>query len=107
MTTLEHRAPPLTREPAWWGMLLLIATLGSAGLATVLGGRIGRMSPDHSAFTVYLRGTALLVAASYVPVLGWFLLFPVQLFAGVGAGVAVLRRGAALEPEAQSQGYQL
>lgn len=26
MTTLEHRAPPLTREPAWWGMLLLIAT---------------------------------------------------------------------------------
>ena len=26
MTTLAHRAPPLTREPAWWGMLLLIAT---------------------------------------------------------------------------------
>jgi cytochrome c oxidase subunit 3/cytochrome c oxidase subunit I+III len=27
VTTLEHRAaPPLTREPAWWGMLLLIAT---------------------------------------------------------------------------------
>lgn len=26
MTTVAHRAPPLTREPAWWGMLLLIAT---------------------------------------------------------------------------------
>jgi len=26
VTTLEHRASPLTREPAWWGMLLLIAT---------------------------------------------------------------------------------
>ncbi len=26
MTSVAHRAPPLTREPAWWGMLLLIAT---------------------------------------------------------------------------------
>jgi heme/copper-type cytochrome/quinol oxidase subunit 3 len=26
VTTVAHRAPPLTREPAWWGMLLLVAT---------------------------------------------------------------------------------
>ena len=26
MTSVAHPAPPLTREPAWWGMLLLIAT---------------------------------------------------------------------------------
>ena len=87
--------------------LLLVSTIGSAGLAAVLGSRIGKLAPNHSAFTVFARGAALLVAASYVPALGWFLLFPLQLFAGIGAGMAVLRRGAAMEPEAQSQGYLL
>lgn len=81
-------------------LLALVATIGAAGMAAIAGTRIGTLSPDRSAFASFARGAAVLVAAALVPGLGWLLLMPLQVFAGVGAGMAALRRKApAIEAE--------
>lgn len=87
--------------------LALLATLGSAGLARVASARIGSLDPRQSEFTALWRGTGLLVLAGLFPAFGWFLLFPLQLFAGIGAGMAALgkdRRQATVATELEPLG---
>lgn len=83
-------------------LLALVATVGAAGLAALAGTRIGSLAPDRSAFASFSRGAAVLVAAAYVPGLGWLLLMPLQLFAGIGAGILALRRRPEPAPQADS-----
>ena len=70
--------------------IALLSTLGAAGLARVVAGRIGQLDLGQSEFTALWRGAGLLVLAGLFPAFGWFLLFPLQLFAGIGAGMAAL-----------------
>jgi hypothetical protein len=72
--------------------LLLVATLGSAGLAEVgarrLRARDARMRPLASVG----KAAGMLVAAGFLPALGWLVLFPLLLMASLGAGLAALRK---------------
>ncbi len=79
---------------AGWLLLLatlLMATLGAAGLATMLGDRMRGLAPERSAFAAMARGAALSVAAGCVPALGWLAIFPLQLFASLGAGLVAVQ----------------
>lgn len=67
--------------------LLFLASLGSAGLSLLLAERIQGRDEAHSPLMASMRAATLLVLACFVPLLGWFLLFPMSLAAGLGAGV--------------------
>ena len=67
-------------------MTLCIAMIGSAGLARVVSGRMQSLAPTQSALAMLARGGALLIGAGLLPGVGWVLLFPLQLFASLGAG---------------------
>ena len=85
-------------------VLLLLATLGSAGISRVAAGRIQTLDPGQSEFTALWRGSGLLVLAGLLPVFGWFVLFPLQLFLGVGAGLAALaKKRSSAVPSAQAE----
>ena len=84
--------------------LLLVGTLGAAGLARLASSRIQSLDQSPSQFTSLWRGAGLLVLSGLLPAFGWFLLFPLQLFAGIGAGVAVLAKNRTAEsPVAQAE----
>ena len=68
--------------------LLLFAVLvvglafGLAGLAPLIG---ERLLPESSGIRQAAWGSAIMVAASLTPFIGWFLLFPYLTFRGLGA----------------------
>lgn len=70
---------------------LAIALLGASGLAQIAAARMRAQAPAMSEFAALGRGAALLVGAGLLPGVGWLLLFPLQLFASVGAGITALR----------------
>ncbi|RYG85185.1 hypothetical protein EON77_06035 [bacterium] len=72
---------------------LLIAAIGAAGLAAIVGERISAAS-GLSTYAGLVKGAAYLVAAMQLPILGWFVGLPLVLVLGLGAGFpSVLRRG--------------
>jgi hypothetical protein len=71
-------------------LTLCIAMVGSAGLAKLVSGRLQGLAPTQSALTALARGGALLLAAGGLPAVGWVLIFPLQLFASLGAGMQAL-----------------
>lgn len=73
--------------------LLAVAALGGGGLALVVRGRLLRMEPHLSPLGALGRGSALLVVAGFVPLLGWFGVAPLATLAALGAGLQALRRG--------------
>ena len=85
---------------------LFVALIGSAGLALVLSGRMQRLAPTQSALAMLARGGALLIGAGMLPGVGWILLFPLQLFSSLGAGIQALtarERRAYEQPVVQTQ----
>lgn len=88
------------------GATLSVSVLGNAGLASILADRIAPSAPDKTGFALVARSTGLLTASSFIPLVGWFFLFPLQIILGLGAGLAALR-GRATAPQAQAQGYEL
>lgn len=91
-----------------WVMLagvLLLASVGSAGLARVVAARAQAMSPTQSPLLGLARGAGLLVLSGALPGLGWFLLFPLQVFASVGAGIQAVwwKKGPQIIAERQTQ----
>ncbi|WP_395139501.1 hypothetical protein [Armatimonas sp.] len=87
-------------------LTLCLAMVGSAGLARVVSARMQSMSPTQSALALLARSGALLIAAGALPAVGWVLLFPLQLFASLGAGFQALtarERRAYEQPVVQAQ----
>jgi len=79
------------------GILLILAIVlaafpGSAGLARVAARRGPTGEDTEPDLRATGRAAGLLVLASLAPGVGWFLVFPLQFFASVGAGVRVLRK---------------
>ena len=68
-------------------VIAAIACIGSSGIALMVAGKMQQQDPKMSRFTAILRGTALLVATGFTPILGWFFAYPVLVIASVGAGL--------------------
>jgi hypothetical protein len=96
------------------GILLLLAlgavlTLGAAGLAQLLGRRIGEMSGARTSFGTLVRGSLVYSLAMGFPLIGWYLFLPLSAVCALGAGAVALwsrRRPAPLTPSpvAEQQG---
>jgi len=84
-----------------WVLLLftlLVALIGCAGMVNVVAARIQPLSPV-SPFAATVRAAGLMVFSGFMPAFGWFLLFPLQLFAGLGAGMKALSKAQAYTAE--------
>ena len=76
--------------------LLALAFVGLAGVALMLRPRFFPPHEEtaHSSLAVTMRAAVLLVTAVLAPIVGWFVLGPILLIAGLGAGImTVARRG--------------
>jgi hypothetical protein len=71
--------------------LFALALIGSAGLATLVAGRLRNMDPKLSHLGAVGRGAAFLIAAGLLPFLGTFLLFPAMLCFSLGGGLRAVR----------------
>lgn len=74
--------------------LVLVAFPGAAGLARIAARRLRGDETADLTFASTGRASAMLILASLAPFIGWFLVFPLQFFASLGAGLGVLRRTA-------------
>lgn len=83
---------PLAKLVGWMGILglLSIAAIGMSGLATLASERLRTMAPDQTVYTSLSKSAAFIVIAGVVPILGWFLIVPLLIFASTGAGVVAL-----------------
>lgn len=70
--------------------ILAVAMLGFSGLALGTSRRIQMLDSSVPPFKNLCRATALLVIASFLPFLGWFLVAPVLLILGFGAGMQAI-----------------
>lgn len=68
----------------------LYASVGVAGIATMLGGRLPSPADETRPWKRTLRGGVVLVLSFLFPILGWFLLLPVSLIVGFGTLTRVL-----------------
>lgn len=64
---------------------LLVAAIGAAGLAAIVGERISSAS-GLSPYAGVVKGAGFLAAAVQLPIVGWFVALPVLLLLGFGAG---------------------
>ena len=71
-------------------VLLATSLLGGAGLALLMGERTAAQDEKMSSFTALSRGAGMMAIAWLFPVLGWFLVAPVSVITGLGAGAKVL-----------------
>lgn len=85
-------APGGLKLVGWIFLLTLfaISLLGGAGLAQLLGERTGARDENISSLTALARGAGMMALAWLFPVLGWFLVAPICLIMGLGAGAKVL-----------------
>ncbi len=65
------------------GVLLLV---GGAGIAHLMGTRIGEMSGARSSFGALVRGSIVHGFSMIFPYLGWFIMLPLSLILSLGAG---------------------
>jgi hypothetical protein len=70
--------------------LLSIAAVGAGGLALMVGRRMQPLDPSLSAYRAVGRGAAILVAATLVPFVGWWVFGPIVLAASLGAGFSAV-----------------
>ena len=84
---------PLPTLMAWTILLALLslAALGGSGLTLLAAARVHDREPQLSAYAALMRGAALVVVPGLLPVFGWFLVAPLMLFVGVGAGTRAIR----------------
>ncbi|HEY0074616.1 MAG TPA: hypothetical protein VGB77_10975 [Abditibacteriaceae bacterium] len=90
-------APGAFKFLGWILLLVLLATslLGGSGMALLMGERTGARDERISSLTALARGAGMMSLAWLFPVLGWFLIAPASVIAGLGAGAKVLwKRGA-------------
>jgi hypothetical protein len=65
---------------------LAISALGMAGITLIAAERLQRLEPSLSPYACLVRAAAIMVIPGILPVLGWFLIGPLLLLAGAGAG---------------------
>lgn len=70
--------------------LLSIASVGAGGLSLLAGRRMQPMDPSLSAYKAVGRGAAIVVVASLLPFVGWWVFTPIVLAVSLGSGVAAL-----------------
>jgi hypothetical protein len=71
-------------------VVLVLSSLGSAGIAAKMGERIVQKS-TASPFSAFLRGAIALELAIFFPVLGWFIVMPLTIVTSIGStGFALL-----------------
>lgn len=71
------------------------ATAGSSGLATRVGMGLASHDDEGRAWRQTLRGAMVLCASFVTPVLGWFVLLPLAIAAGLGAAFTSVAAGIA------------
>ena len=71
-------------------MLLSIAVVGLSGISMLVSSRIQAMDPKISPYGAFGRACALLVVATFFPLLGWFLVAPVLIIVALGVGTSAL-----------------
>ena len=74
--------------------------VGAAGLAHLMGKRIGEMSGAKTSFGMLARGSFVFSGAVFFPLLGWWLFAPLSALFALGAGLMALwpERRAATPP---------
>ncbi len=65
------------------GVVLIV---GGAGIAQILGTRIGEMSGAKTSFGALVRGSLVHSFSMLFPILGWFLMLPLSIIFAMGAG---------------------
>ena len=77
--------------------LMVGLTVGGAGLATLVGERVGEMQRGVSPFALLVRGSLVSFLSALVPVVGWFVFIPIAWLTMLGAGLTamILRSGPA------------
>lgn len=76
-----------------WGLIgivvmaayLMFTSIGVAGIADLVGEKLGGKNPDQPPWRETVRGGAVLVLSFLFPFLGWLLIMPVALIVGCGA----------------------
>jgi hypothetical protein len=92
------------------GFLVLLAisgliTLGCAGMALLMGRRIGEMSGARSSLGCLVRGGLAYSIGVMFPIVGWWLLAPLSVLCAAGAGMIAIRH--ATRPVAiQTHGFE-
>lgn len=72
-------------------LLLSLAILGSAGLASLIGHRLNSPQDAQQPWKRVYRGGVVLAITFIFPMLGWFLVLPVTLLSGIGAALISLK----------------
>jgi hypothetical protein len=80
--------------------LCAVLTLGAAGIAQLMGKRIGEMAGARTSFGMLVRGSVVFSMAMLFPWIGWFLFAPLAGLCALGAGASALwpRRRMAMPP---------
>ena len=71
------------------GGALALSSIGSAGLAALIGTRL-QPHGNFSELGSFVRGAVILELASFFPVIGWFIFFPLATVATLGAAAFAL-----------------
>jgi len=90
----RHDHHPLARMIAVLILLtlMLLALLGSSGLAARVGAGLGSPLDGAQPWRRVMRGGWVLSASFLMPLVGWFLLLPLTLLSGLGTTVLVCWR---------------
>jgi hypothetical protein len=83
--------------------LTAVAMLGAAGLAQLMGQRIGEMSGARTSFGFLVRGSLAYSLGVFCPYIGWLILGPLSLICILGAGVAAIRPMRGVVPAGPNQ----
>lgn len=97
---LQQPAPP-GKLLGWviYLLMLVAVAIGLSGLAGLLAQHLVQMEPSLSPYGALSRAAFLCVVAMLLPILGWFVVAPLTLFASLGAGTqAILERAPAVAP---------
>lgn len=69
--------------------ILAISALGMAGIGFTASDRLREMAPDINPYAAFCRGSAYLIVACILPIVGWLAFGPILLLASIGAGFKV------------------
>jgi hypothetical protein len=80
--------------------LLSLVAIGASGLGRLAGEAILGMDSRLGEYPAFIRGSAFLVAASMLPILGWFVFGPCVILASLGSGIRAMTARAGLPLQA-------
>ncbi|HEY3780919.1 MAG TPA: hypothetical protein VGL56_07545 [Fimbriimonadaceae bacterium] len=70
--------------------IMVLSALGASGISMLIAERIAALDPNASRYGAMQRATLIMVVAGVFPILGWFLIGPLLIIAGVGYGIQAL-----------------